>query len=70
MLMHPHRLCKSPSEKGPANAVNTGGFITMPQIAQEIVDTWLRTEFTQGWEKPVQEWLHNAMNSIRKIEQQ
>jgi ribose 5-phosphate isomerase B len=53
-----------------SNVLTLGGFITTPQMAQEIVDTWLKTEFGQGWEKPIQEWLHNSMKDIRKIEQQ
>ena len=53
-----------------SNVLTLGGFITTPQMAQEIVDTWLKTEFAQGWEKPIQEWLHNSMKDIRKIEKQ
>lgn len=40
-----------------SNILTLGGFVTTPQVAQEIVDTWLTTEFTQGWEPSIQEWL-------------
>lgn len=53
-----------------SNVLTLGGLVTTPHMAQEIVDIWLKTRFTQGWETPIQEWLHNSMEDIRKIEQQ
>ncbi|WP_375339920.1 RpiB/LacA/LacB family sugar-phosphate isomerase [Okeania sp. KiyG1] len=29
-----------------SNILTLGGLITTPQVAQEIVNTWLKTEFT------------------------
>ncbi|MDJ0572009.1 MAG: RpiB/LacA/LacB family sugar-phosphate isomerase [Pleurocapsa sp. MO_192.B19] len=53
-----------------ANVLTLGGFVTTPEIAREIVDIWLNTEFTEGWEPPIQEWLHNSMKDIAQLEQQ
>lgn len=53
-----------------SNILTLGGLVTTPQVAQEIVDTWLTTEFTQGWEFAVQEWLHNSMKDIAQLETQ
>ena len=53
-----------------ANVLTLGGFITTPHVAQDIVDTWLNTRFTQGWEPSIQEWLENSMKDIAEIEKQ
>ena len=53
-----------------ANILTLGGFMTTPERAEEIVDTWLNTEFTEGWEAPIQEWLHGSMKQITELEQQ
>jgi ribose 5-phosphate isomerase B len=53
-----------------SNVLTLGGFITSPQAALEIVDTWLAAEFTQGWEPAIQEWLQNSMKDIAKLENQ
>ncbi len=53
-----------------ANVLTLGGFMTTPERAEEIVDTWLNTEFTEGWEAPIQEWLHGSMKEITQLEQQ
>jgi len=51
-----------------SNVLTLGEFITTPEVAKEIVDTWLATEFTQGCEQT--EWLHNSMQDIAQIEKQ
>jgi len=53
-----------------SNVLTMGGFVTTPLVAQEIVDVWLSTEFKQGWEPDIQEWLENSMKDIAKIEKQ
>nr|WP_293143095.1 RpiB/LacA/LacB family sugar-phosphate isomerase [Okeania sp. SIO3I5] len=53
-----------------SNVLTLGGFVTTPLVAQEIVDVWLTTEFKQGWEPDIQEWLENSMKDIAKIEKQ
>lgn len=53
-----------------ANVLTLGGFITTPQVAQEIVNTWLDTEFSQEWESAIQEWLHHSMHEIAALESQ
>jgi len=51
-----------------SNVITMGEFITAPHLAKDILDIWLNTEFTQGWEKPMKEWLHNSMKDISKLE--
>lgn len=51
-----------------SNILTLGGFVTKPQIAQEILDIWLNTEFTEGWDSSIQNWLHNSMEDIAQIE--
>jgi len=51
-----------------SNVLTLGGFVTSPEKAREIVDTWLNTEFTQGWEPPVAEWLQGSKGNIARIE--
>ncbi|MUH00319.1 RpiB/LacA/LacB family sugar-phosphate isomerase [Scytonema sp. UIC 10036] len=53
-----------------SNVLTLGGLITKPEVAKEIVDTWLTTEFTQGWEPAIQEWLQNSMKDISQLEKQ
>lgn len=53
-----------------SNILTLGGLVTTPQVAQEILDTWLTTEFAQGWEFSVQEWLHHSMKDIAQLETQ
>ena len=38
--------------------------------AAQIVNIWLKTEFTSEWEPPIQEWLHNSMKEISQLEQE
>ena len=51
-----------------SNILTLGGLLTTPQVARGIVDTWLSTEFTQGWEPAIQEWLHHSMGDIAQLE--
>lgn len=37
---------------------------------KDIVDIWLKTNFTEGWESSIQEWLKNSMNDISSLESQ
>ncbi|NEP61595.1 MAG: RpiB/LacA/LacB family sugar-phosphate isomerase [Symploca sp. SIO2G7] len=53
-----------------SNILTLGGLITSPEVAVEIVDTWLTTEFTSGWDSPIQQWLENSMNDIAVLEDQ
>lgn len=53
-----------------SNILTLGGFVTSPADSIEIVDAWLSTEFTHGWEPEIQEWLRDSMGEIREIEQQ
>jgi len=48
------------------NVLTLCGLVTTPQLAQTIINTWLRTDFTQRCDKPVLEWMHNAITHIRK----
>ncbi|HAC64963.1 MAG TPA: RpiB/LacA/LacB family sugar-phosphate isomerase [Cyanothece sp. UBA12306] len=51
-----------------SNILTLGGLVTKPQIAQEILDIWLNTKFTEGWDSSIQDWLHNSMEDIAQIE--
>ncbi|MDJ0731333.1 MAG: RpiB/LacA/LacB family sugar-phosphate isomerase [Crocosphaera sp.] len=53
-----------------ANILTLGELITTPHLAKKIIDIWLTTEFTEGWETPIQEWLHQSMKDIAQIESQ
>lgn len=53
-----------------SNILTLGGFITSIDNALAIVNTWLNTEFTQGWEPSIQEWLQNSMQDIAQLENQ
>ncbi|MGR9053661.1 MAG: RpiB/LacA/LacB family sugar-phosphate isomerase [Gammaproteobacteria bacterium] len=51
-----------------SNILTLGGMVTADLSAKEIVDIWLKTEFTQGWDAAIQEWLRNSMNDTSTIE--
>lgn len=53
-----------------SNILTLGDMITTPPITKEIVDVWLKTGFTQGWDQPNQEWLQNSMADIAVLETQ
>ena len=51
-----------------SNVLTMGGMFTTPTLAQNIVETWLKTEFTQGWDPDIQAWLDNSMKDIAELE--
>jgi ribose 5-phosphate isomerase B len=51
-----------------SNVLTLGGLVTSPENAKEIVETWLSTEFTQGWDESIVDWLKNSKNEIREVE--
>jgi ribose 5-phosphate isomerase B len=51
-----------------SNILTLGGMITDESTAKDIVDIWLKTEFTEGWEPSIQKWLRNSMDDISTIE--
>lgn len=54
-----------------ANILTMGGLLTTSFVAQEIIDCWLATEFTQGyWSEEIKQFLHQSMQEIRSIEDQ
>lgn len=52
-----------------ANVLTLGGLFTTPALARTIVDTWLATEFTQGWGAEDQAWLADSLVAIAVLEQ-
>jgi ribose 5-phosphate isomerase B len=52
-----------------SNILTLGEFIVAPQMAKEIVDAWLRTEFTEGWSDEMAQWLKDSMEKIKGIEE-
>jgi ribose 5-phosphate isomerase B len=51
-----------------SNILTLGSMVTTNAVAKDIVEIWLKTEFTQGWETDIQEWLQSSMNDISSIE--
>jgi ribose 5-phosphate isomerase B len=51
-----------------SNVLTLGGLVTSPENAEGIVETWLNTEFTQGWDQPIVDWLKNSKNEIHQVE--
>jgi ribose 5-phosphate isomerase B len=51
-----------------SNILTLGEFIIAPKLAEEIVDVWLETEFSQGWPEEETSWLEDSMDKIREIE--
>ena len=52
-----------------ANVLTIGAMISTETMSKEIVDAWLNTEFTQGWDASIQEWLRNSMDDISALEE-
>lgn len=69
-------VCENPTAAERARSINNsnvltlGGFVTPPEGAKEIVDAWLTTDFTHGWDKPIADWLNNSMKDIHEIEKE
>jgi len=53
-----------------SNILTLGSMATTPEIANDIVDVWLKTEFTEGWDAPMQDWLKGAIKDISGLENQ
>ena len=51
-----------------SNVLTLGGLFTTSLLAQDIVEAWLNTEFTQGWDLEIQTWLENSMQDIAELE--
>jgi len=67
-------VCETPfaSEKSRSinnsNILTLGAFITTSTVANKIVDVWLNTDFTEGWDTSIQEWLLKSMEDISSLE--
>ncbi|MEM9008178.1 MAG: RpiB/LacA/LacB family sugar-phosphate isomerase [Cyanobacteria bacterium P01_F01_bin.86] len=51
-----------------SNVLALGGLSTALLLAQNIIETWLYTEFTQSWEPAMQSFLQNSMKDIVALE--
>ena len=51
-----------------SNVLTLGAMVTTGTIAADIVDAWLDTDFTEGWDGPIQEWLRGSMRDIAELE--
>jgi len=51
-----------------SNILTMGALMTTPMTAKDMVDVWLTTEFTQGWDPAIQDWLKGAVKDIDKLE--
>jgi len=67
-------VCESPLAAAKSRSINNanvlalGAFLLTDMVAKEMVDVWLKTEFTQGWDATIQEWLKNALTDIASFE--
>ena len=52
-----------------ANVLTLGEMFTTPLLAQDIIDIWLSTDFTQDWDD-CQAWLENSMKDIAQLEKE
>ena len=53
-----------------SNVLSLGGLVTSVEKAKEIVDVWLATKFTEGFEEKVQDWLKETMPDIANLEKE
>ena len=53
-----------------ANVLCRGGFIVGPTMACEIADTFLHTEFTEGFPQWRVDFLHTQREALREIERE
>jgi ribose 5-phosphate isomerase B len=51
-----------------ANILTLGSMVTTDAVAKDIVEIWLNTEFTEGWDESIQQWLKNSMDDISSLE--
>ena len=51
-----------------SNILTLGSMVTTEAVAKDIVDVWLKAEFTEGWDESIQEWLRNSMDDISSLE--
>ncbi len=52
-----------------SNVLTLGAMVTTDSVAKEIVDVWLKTEFTEGWDVSIKNWLHNSLDDISAFEE-
>ncbi|MBP0019746.1 MAG: RpiB/LacA/LacB family sugar-phosphate isomerase [Cyanobacteria bacterium SBLK] len=69
-------VCESPFAAEKSRSINNsniltlGSMVTTNAVAKDIVKVWLDTEFTEGWDASIQEWLRNSMNDISSLERE
>ena len=51
-----------------SNILTLGSMVTTEAVARDIVDIWLTTRFTEGWDESIQAWLQNSMEDIASFE--
>lgn len=51
-----------------SNILTLGSMITTEVVARDIVDVWLKTKFTEGWDSSMQDWLKSSMDDITSLE--
>jgi len=51
-----------------SNILTLGSMITTEAVAKDIVDVWLKTEFTEGWDPSIKDWLKSSMDGISSLE--
>ncbi len=51
-----------------SNILTLGSMVTTEAVAKDIVAVWLKTEFMQGWDPSIRDWLKNSMDDISSFE--
>lgn len=52
-----------------SNVLTLGAMVTTDSVAKGIVDVWLKTEFTEGWDISIKNWLQNSVDEISSFEE-
>jgi ribose 5-phosphate isomerase B len=53
-----------------SNVLTLGSLVTATDTLDEILDAWLYTEFTSGWDPAIQNFLRHSMTNIHRLESQ
>ncbi len=67
-------VCETPAAARGSRSINNSNVLTLGEkvtsadSAREIVEAWLDTSFTQGFDSDLQQWLKNSLKEIDELE--
>lgn len=67
-------VCETPEAARGSRSINNSNVLTLGQkvtsedVARQIVEAWLDTSFTQGFDSDLQQWLQNSLKDIDELE--